>query len=150
VEKLVWGVSDPLKILGLKSHPDLVVASDVVYGNDPAKWTNLVRTMCDLSGPKTLILIANVQRYPVHHPMAETKFYTESTAKDFTRTELPVTALHADFQRTGAGNCVIHVFRKVANNKRKGDKSASDAKKAKKEKKDKKEKKEKKGKKEKK
>jgi len=153
VEKLLWGAQEPLKALGLKTYPDLVIASDLVYGNDPDKWTNLVRTMCDLSGPNTLILIANVQRYPVHHPMAETKFYTESTAKDFTRTELPVTALHTDYQRTGAGNCVIHVFRKGANSKKRDAESPSPfahkEKKAKKEKKEKKDKKEKKAKKEK-
>lgn len=133
VEKLVWGNEKPLKTLGLKTQPDLVLASDVVYGNDPAKWTNLVRTMRDLAGPNTLILIANVQRYPVHHPLAETKFYTESTVKDFERTELPVTALHSDFQRTGAGNCVIHVFRPRGDKKRKS--ASKDAKKEKKAKK---------------
>lgn len=138
VEKLVWGDEKPLKALGLKSQPDLVLASDVVYGNDPAKWTNLVRTMRDLAGPNTLILIANIQRYPVHHPLAETKFYTESTVNDFERTELPVTALHSDFQRTGAGNCVIHVFRPRGDKKRKS--SSKDEKKEKKAKKAKKEK----------
>ena len=161
VKKLVWGSENPLKVLKLKRHPDFVMASDVVYGNDPEKWTNLVRTMCDLSGPNTLVLIANVQRYPIHHPMAETKFYTESTANAFSRSELPVTALHPDFQRTGAGNCVIHVFRpRAGEKKRKGsssvdaddtkvnkkqkDKKETKAKKAKKEKKEKKEKKQKK------
>ena len=62
VEKLVWGADDPLKKLGLRTHPDLIMASDVVYGNDPSKWTNLIQTMRDLSGPNTLVLIANVQR----------------------------------------------------------------------------------------
>ena len=121
------------------------MASDVVYGNDPAKWTNLVQTMRDLSGKSTLLLIANVQRYPLHHPLAETKFYTEATAKYFERTEIPVNALHPDFQRTGAGNCVIHVFRPRVGNKRKSSSNAEDAKekKAKKEKKEKKEKREK-------
>ena len=122
VEKLVWGADDPLKKLGLRRHPDLVMASDVVYGNDPSKWTNLIQTMRDLSGPNTLVLIANVQRYPIHHPLAETKFYTESTAAYFERSELPVSCLHPDFQRTGAGNCVIHVFRP----KSRGDKRSRD------------------------
>jgi hypothetical protein len=150
VEKLVWGVDDPLKKLGLRTKPDLVIASDVVYGNDPSKWTNLVQTMRDLSGPNTLVLIANVQRYPIHHPLAETKFYTESTAAHFERSELPVSCLHPDFQRTGAGNCVIHVFRPKSRDKRSRDASEDKTNKTEKEKKQKKEKKEKKAKKEKK
>ena len=50
------------------------MASDVVYGNDPSKWTNLIQTMRDLSGPNTLVLIANVQRYPIHHPSRRRSF----------------------------------------------------------------------------
>ena len=126
VEKLIWGSDKALKSLGLEKCPDLVVASDVVYGNDPVKWANLVQTMRDLSGPKTLLLIANVQRYPLHHPLAETRFYTEATAEYFDRVELPVNALHPDFRRTGAGNCVIHVFRpRFSDKKRKADSSES-------------------------
>lgn len=112
VSRLVWGSDDPLAALGLSKHPDLVLASDVVYGNDPAKWRQLIRTMCDLSGPKTLVIIGNVQRYPVHHPMAETKFFDEATADDFERREVPLTDLHPDFRRTGGGSCVVHVFRR--------------------------------------
>lgn len=77
VTSTVWGSDDPLTSIGLASAPDLILASDVVYGNDPEKWRQLVRTMCDLSGPHTLVVIGNVQRYPVHHPMAETKFFEE-------------------------------------------------------------------------
>ena len=108
----MWGVDDPLASLGLAAPPDLVLASDVVYGNDPKKWRQLVKTMCDLSGANTLVIIGNVQRYPVHHPMAETKFFTEATAADFDRREVPVGALHPDFRRTGGGSCVVHVFRR--------------------------------------
>ena len=149
VEKLIWGTKSALKSLDLTNHPDLVMASDVVYGNDPAKWTNLVQTMRDLSGKNTLLLIANVQRYPLHHPLAEMKFYTEATATYFDRTEIPVNALHPDFQRTGAGNCVIHVFRPRAGDAKRKSSGNAEEKKAKKEKKEKKGKKEKKEKKEK-
>lgn len=68
--------------------------------------------MCDLSGPHTLVIIGNVQRYPVHHPMAETKFFDDATAADFERREIPSTELHPDFRRTGGGSCVVHVFRR--------------------------------------
>ena len=41
--RLVWGSEgDPLKTLGLTREPDVVLASDVVYGNDPKKWRALV------------------------------------------------------------------------------------------------------------
>ena len=108
----MWGCDEPLEHLGLSEPPKLILASDVVYGNDPKKWKLLVKTMCDLSGPSTLVVIGNVQRYPVHHPMAETKFFSEATAVDFERTEVPVTSLHPDFRRTGGGACVVHLFRR--------------------------------------
>ena len=110
MSRLVWGCDDPLKALGLSKKPDLVLASDVVYGNDPEKWGLLVKTMRDLSGPHTLLIVGNVQRYPVHHPMAETRFFHESTAFDFERSEIPVRRLHPEFQKTGGGSCVVHVF----------------------------------------
>ena len=67
--------------------------------------------MRDLSGPRTLVVVGNVQRYPVHHPMAETRFFEEATAEDFIRREVPTTGLHPDFRRTG-GSCVVHLFRR--------------------------------------
>jgi hypothetical protein len=81
--RLVWGSDDPLKQLGLVRKPDVVLASDVVYGNDPTKWNSLVKTMRDLCGRHTLVIVGNVQRYPVHHPMAESRFFHESTAVGF-------------------------------------------------------------------
>jgi predicted nicotinamide N-methyase len=110
--RLVWGSDDPLKQLGLVRKPDVVLASDVVYGNDPTKWNSLVKTMKDLCGRHTLVIVGNVQRYPVHHPMAESRFFHESTAVDFVRKEIPTNSLHPDFRRTGAGSCAVHVFRK--------------------------------------
>lgn len=110
VRQLAWGSVDPLRTLGLKMHPDLVIASDVVYGNDPTKWQALVSTLCQLCGPNTLIVIANVRRYPLHHPMAESKFFEDATALDFKRSEAPLTTLHPDFRRAGAGGCAVHLF----------------------------------------
>jgi len=34
----VWGCDEPLEHLGLSEPPKLILASDVVYGNDPKKW----------------------------------------------------------------------------------------------------------------
>jgi len=110
VQRLVWGSMDPLRLLGLKLQPDIVFASDVVYGNDPTKWQALISTLSQLSGPRTLVVISNVRRYPVHHPMSESKFFEEAMSTDFERSEAPVTALHREFRRTGAGGCALHLF----------------------------------------
>jgi hypothetical protein len=110
-KKLVWGAGDALEILELKRHPDFILATDVVYGNDTSKWKALVDTMKRLAGRDTLILIGNVRRYPAGHPLAETTFYTEATKEDFDRAEVPVSSLHPEFRKTGAGSCVIHALR---------------------------------------
>ena len=112
--RLVWGSEgDPLKTLGLTREPDVVLASDVVYGNDPKKWRALVATMRALCGAHTLVVVGNVQRYPVHHPMAESRFLHESTRAFFVRREVPVTSLHPEYRGTGAGSCV-YVLRRRA------------------------------------
>lgn len=110
-KKLVWGAGDAREILELTRHPDFILATDVVYGNDTSKWKALVDTIKCLAGRNTLILIGNVRRYPTGHPLAETTFYTEATKEDFDRAEVPVSSLHLDFRRTGAGSCVIHAMR---------------------------------------
>ena len=113
--RLVWGSEgDPLKTLGLTREPDVVLASDVVYGNDPKKWRALVATMRALCGAHTLVVVGNVQRYPVHHPMAESRFLHESTRAFFVRREVPVTSLHPEYRGTGAGSCAVHVLRRRA------------------------------------
>ena len=106
-KKLVWGADDAREILELTRHPDFILATDVVYGNETSKWKALVDTIKRLAGRNTLILIGNVRRYPTGHPLAETTFYTEATKEDFDRAEVPVSSLHLDFRRTGAGSCVI-------------------------------------------
>ena len=112
--RLVWGSDDPLETLGLPREPDVVLASDVVYGNDPEKWGLLVKTMRDLCGAHTLLIVGNVQRYPVHHPLAESRFFHESTAADFVRREVPIQSLHPEYRGTGAGSCAVHLFRRRA------------------------------------
>merc|ERR1739848_861815 len=54
VEKLLWGRTEPLAILGLK-EPDFVLAADVVYGSDPEVWDVLLETIKVLSGSSTLV-----------------------------------------------------------------------------------------------
>jgi uncharacterized protein YjeT (DUF2065 family) len=116
VAKLAWGDPDPLAALGLARAPDVVLASDVVYGNDPEKWRRLVRTLSDMSDAKTLVLVGNVRRYPVNHPLAETRFFEEATAEAFHREEVPAAELHAAHRKTGGGSCVVHVFAKKKDN----------------------------------
>ena len=112
-KKLVWDKKkNPLRdVLELDTPPDFILATDVVYGNDAEKWTALVNTMKNIAGKNTLILIGNVRRYPVKHPLSENKFYTESTKDSFYRAEVPLSSFHPDFRKSGAGACVIHALR---------------------------------------
>ena len=71
VKKLSWGSAEPLAMLKRKREPDFVLAADVVYGSDLEQWSALVKTIKGLSGSNTLVLIANVHRYPVGHPNSE-------------------------------------------------------------------------------
>ena len=114
--------------LGLRRHPDLVIAAihisplrerSVQSGRDHLAYdARFVGSQTREGGRGESF----GTRSPIHHPLAETKFYTESTAAYFERSELPVSCLHPDFQRTRAGNCVIHVFRP----KSRGDKRSRD------------------------
>ena len=67
--------------------------------------------MRDLSGPRTLVVVGNVQRYPVHHPMAEAAIFRGGDGGDFIRREVPTTGLPG-FQANGGGSCVVHLFRR--------------------------------------
>merc|ERR1712078_695677 len=57
VEKLFWGSTAPLTVLGLKQEPDFLLAANVVY--DRNSWDALVKTAA-LSGSGTLVTIASV------------------------------------------------------------------------------------------
>lgn len=61
-EQLVWGSPDPKSALGLRASPDLILAADVVYGNDPKAWQSLLHTIASLANENTLMLLANMQR----------------------------------------------------------------------------------------
>ena len=78
---LAWGTKKPLKQLDLEQKPDVILASDVVYGNDPEKWRDLLWTLKKLSGPHTLAILANMQRYPVKHALSEASFLQAELAK---------------------------------------------------------------------
>ena len=69
-----------------------------------------------MSDAKTLVLVGNVRRYPVNHPLAETRFFEEATAEAFHREEVPAAELHAAHRKTGGGSCVVHVFAKKKDN----------------------------------
>eukprot|EP00927_Polykrikos_kofoidii_P055132 TRINITY_DN49431_c0_g1_i1.p1 TRINITY_DN49431_c0_g1~~TRINITY_DN49431_c0_g1_i1.p1 ORF type:complete len:988 (+),score=167.95 TRINITY_DN49431_c0_g1_i1:50-3013(+) len=123
VKKLLWGPEASTAALGLGDSdgnsvkdigksPDLLLAADVVYANDREALTeDLVTTMLHLCGEDTLILVANVRRFPVNHPKGEGRFFARLEHL-FERAELPQHCLHKDFQRTGTGSCVIHALRR--------------------------------------
>ena len=62
VAPLVWGTPEPSDALGIASPPQLILASDVVYGNDTVAWSALVHSMASLAGPDTLMVLSNIQR----------------------------------------------------------------------------------------
>ena len=62
VAPLVWGTPEPSGALGIASPPQLILASDVVYGNDTVAWSALVHSMASLAGPDILIVLSNIQR----------------------------------------------------------------------------------------
>ena len=113
VEELRWGSRKPLKRLGLKKKADLVMASDVVYGSDPEKWRALLDTLKSLCGKKTLAVIANMQRYPLHHKLSEARVLErELEGVGFEVMRAPQAALHPDAQGTGGANsCALFLCR---------------------------------------
>ena len=43
---------------------DLILAADIVFGNDPQIWRQLVDTLDDLSSAGTAVIMAHTPRYP--------------------------------------------------------------------------------------
>lgn len=106
VKELLWGVENALEEVGMEKVPDLLLAADVVYGNDEKVWKSLVNTMRQCSGPDTLILVAQVRRFE----FAERKFL-EFCSKAFDVLLLPLRLLHPDHQVTGPGSCSVYALR---------------------------------------
>lgn len=111
-ECLLWGADDPLQILGLKRPPDLLLASDVVYASAGERLTQmLTETLLALTDTNTLVLMSNVRRFPVGHARGEERFFA-ALERVFMRTTLPVSALHPEHRRSGAGGCTVHALRR--------------------------------------
>lgn len=109
-ETLLWGTEAPLERLALARRPDLLLAADVVYASGTDEMTkSLISTMLELTGPSTLVIMGNVQRYPEGHPQGEGRFFKQLEA-DFESMVLPQHQLHADFQRSGAGSCKVRLL----------------------------------------
>merc|ERR1712216_141214 len=108
IKKLLWSTTASPSDVGLSQPPDLLLAADVVYASAKEELTTqLLATFVGLSGPRTLVVIANVRRFPVNHPKGEGKFFARLD-KFFERAEIPEHCLHVDFQRRGVGSCGIH------------------------------------------
>lgn len=106
VKELLWGVENALEEVGMEEAPDVLLAADVVYGNDEKVWKSLVDAMRQCSGPQTLILVAQVRRFE----FAERKFL-EFCSKAFEVLLLPLRLLHPDHQVTGPGSCSVYAMR---------------------------------------
>ena len=144
--------------LGLTRAPDVVLAADVVYGSDPARWGELVATLGALcEGGQTLALLANMQRRPLTDPLSEAaQLGRLLRARGFAIARVPPADLHPDARGSGgqggANSCCLLACRLVrplaplpaAAGRKEKKKAKKKAKKAKKkEKKEKKEKKKK-------
>ena len=186
VRELRWGDARPLAAIELERKPDLLLASDVVYGNDESKWyvccvralvrvfvhvracshpqsvrifkrapllwrrltsscdcrtlartacaspicrRDLVQTISHLSGRHTLVLLANMQRYPVHHPLSEDRFFSATLAEaGFEVKRVPQAGLHPRARGTGGANsCALYACRKASKEERKTAKAARKA-----------------------
>ena len=114
VAELRWGAKKPLNAIGLGDKPDVLLASDLVYGNDESKWRALVSTISKLSGRHTMVVLANMQRYPLGHPLGEDRFFSIALAEaGFEVSRMPQTSLHPQARGTGGSNsCALYVCRK--------------------------------------
>lgn len=111
-ECLLWGADDPLQLLGLKRPPELLLAADVVYASAGERLTQmLTETLLALTDANTLVLMSNVRRFPVGHPRGEERFFA-ALERVFMRTTLPVSVLHFEHRRSGAGGCTVHALRR--------------------------------------
>eukprot|EP00937_MAST-01D_sp_MAST-1D-sp2_P004777 g4777.t1 len=84
--------------------PKLVLAADVVYGEDVSVWKALLATLCDLAGCDTLVLIAQTARYP-----DKERVFFRLLQRRFACVALPQAALDSRFagRKTADG---VHVF----------------------------------------
>eukprot|EP00614_Pseudopedinella_elastica_P012088 CAMPEP_0172610006 /NCGR_PEP_ID=MMETSP1068-20121228/29885_1 /TAXON_ID=35684 /ORGANISM="Pseudopedinella elastica, Strain CCMP716" /LENGTH=448 /DNA_ID=CAMNT_0013413631 /DNA_START=1 /DNA_END=1347 /DNA_ORIENTATION=- len=102
---LRWGDPSPLEALGIEGAPDLVMATGCVYGRDSGVWSALARTLAELAGPNTLVvLVHGTGAAPGVHQLRG-EFYG-MLAPNFEVARLPQHELHADH----ALGCQIHVL----------------------------------------
>ena len=105
--------------LGLARAPDVVLAADVVYGSDPARWGELVATLGALcEGGRTLALLANMQRRPLTDPLSEAaQLGRLLRARGFAVARVPPADLHPDARgpggQGGANSCCLLACRLV-------------------------------------
>ena len=105
--------------LGLARAPDVVLAADVVYGSDPARWGELVATLGALcEGGRTLALLANMQRRPLTDPLSEAaQLGGLLRARGFAVARVPPADLHPDARgpggQGGANSCCLLACRLV-------------------------------------
>jgi hypothetical protein len=57
--ELRWGDGADARALGLSRSPELLIATGCVYGSCAEVWEALVRTLDDIAGPDTLVLLVH-------------------------------------------------------------------------------------------
>ena len=103
-ELLKWGSAD---CAAGRAPPDLVFAADVVYGEDLSVWRALARTLQDIAGERTVVLISQTTRYA----KKESIFY-RLLRRHFDCVRLPQNSLQSSFanRRTAEGDLLFNVF----------------------------------------
>jgi len=102
VHKLMWG--DEIPRVLRKADVEVVVAADIVYGNDESVWAKLLATLGDLTTTDTLVFFALVPRFRD----GERTFF-RMCAEQFEVIPVPNSSLHPDHRD---GTCSLYVLTK--------------------------------------
>ena len=85
--------------------PDLILASGCVYGVADDVWAALVRTLAELAGPATVILLAHGNGAAPGVQQMRGRFYELLARERFAVARVEPRALHADHRRGRAALC---------------------------------------------
>ena len=86
--------------------PDLILASGCVYGVADDVWAALVRTLAELAGPATVILLAHGNGAAPGVQQMRGRFYELLARERFAVARVEPRALHADHRRGVELHCV--------------------------------------------
>lgn len=106
--RLRWGEADAMALLGLNHAPEILIATGCVYGSSAEVWDALIRTLDELSGPETLVLLVHGNGTAPGTLQLRGRFY-EIAEKRFRLADVPLQALASEHD-----GCRLHCMRKRA------------------------------------